>query len=187
MLALLKIENRKSADAAKLSADATKVAADAGTASIQAWIVPDTWDYGGTERDRIIFKLGFKNIGKTVALDVGFTATFRFFEGTEITQIPAYQPYQCPEIRARPGIVPPDGVTHNTVRSEPYSVAQLEMLAEKKAYIFIHGCAVYRDIISNREHITETATIYTGGAKPSIFVAEKPSPFTIYAPYNRMK
>jgi hypothetical protein len=163
----------------KAIVEATRMSADAAAASVAAWMIPENWVYKGIEKDHVVFQVDFRNIGKTVALEVGFTATFRFFEGTKIEQIPIYQPYQCPEIRARPGIIPPNGRITNTIISEPYSTAQLKMLTEKGAYIFIHGCAIYRDILSNKEHITEMAVIYTG--------ADTPGPFIVYPPYTRMK
>jgi hypothetical protein len=177
----------------KKTTEATKLSADAATASVQAWIVPSDRSYRGIDSEnRVIFEFDFKNVGKTSALDVGFGVTFDFYEGETVTTPLTYQPYECPEIRSRSGVLPsePGGKYEVVTSSKSYTKARLDMLSKKKAHIFIHGCVTYRDALSEREHITEIGVVYFGGDElhPFIPKATQPEgPFAIVSEYNHMK
>ncbi len=167
------------AEAARHQAETAKILADSSSASTAAWIVTDTWDYK-IEKDRIVFEMGYKNVGKTAAIDTKFGMEFTLIEGPNLGKIPLYAPFQCPPMNASPGILPPNERVINKITNKPYSVDQLRLIADGKGKIFIHGCIIYRDVISDRERITEIGVTYVSKDRPN-------SPFIIYAPYNRMK
>lgn len=168
-------EMRKATEAAKLSADAA-------AAATTAWIAIDRFVIKGIDKDKIMFDVVFKNIGKTPALDNNAGWEFTFIPGppNDLTRIPQYAPYQCPETNVSPGILPPDK-TWGTDIPAVMTVEQIQLIKNRAAKVFIHGCAKYRDILTGRERITEVGAYYPGSTNPADLA------IVIYAPYNRMK
>jgi hypothetical protein len=162
---------------------ANTLSADAAAASTAAWIVVEDFTYKGITEDMADFQIAFKNVGKTPALDAAAGFEFVFIPGVPwLTDVPRYQPFECPKTYVNMGIVSPEkpwGI--KDLRSNPLTIGQIKMINARAGKIFIHGCAKYRDILTDRERITEVGGFFPGRLDPSHTAV------SIYSPYNRLK
>lgn len=170
-------EMRKATESATLSADAA-------AASTAAWIALQSFTYEGMEEDKFVFKVIFKNVGKTPATEVKSGWEFHFMPAPDFKLVPQISPWQCPKHKSGPAIVPPDGTWITMVKTSKYTAEQIKSVDNRIGRVFIHGCAIYRDVLStNKDRITEVAFIYHS-MNPEL---DTGSSLTIYDAYNRMK
>lgn len=170
----------------KQTTEATKLSADAAAASTAAWIAVDGFGITSIDKDQITFEIGFKNIGKTPALKAESGWEFSFINPSgpyDLTNIPKFDPYKCPKATVHVGILPPDKVWGTKLHSGTYgmSEAQEQMVRNRTAKLFIHGCATYHDVLTDKERITEVGAYFPGTSNPSDIGVY------LYYPYNRMK
>ena len=171
----------------KKSTDATKLAADAAVAATAAWITLERFLVTGIEKDKINFNVIFKNNGKTPALDVqvGFELTFTAPIGPQDQDhFPKYEPYQCPKPSFNPGIIPPDKTWSNVISTSDFykfSPEEIEMINARTGRAFLHVCATYRDVLSDKERVTEVGGYYPASPNPADMS------IAVYHPHSRMK
>lgn len=168
------------AESARIQTENTIKLADASIASTAAWIAVESWDYKGIQKDHAVFQVVLKNVGKTPATNVTTGWEFLFSKGQDLT-ILKRDPWQCPETSSSPGIVPPDKTWVTFVNTPVFPAEQLKMLERKEARVFIHGCAKYHDVLSDKERITQIGVFY-----PPL-LNDTGKNLGIYAPYSRMK
>ena len=153
--------------------EATKLAADAAAASSAAWIAMESFKTDGIRNDRITFDVVFKNIGKTPALDVKAGIEFTFtapINPENLDNVPKYEPYQCPKPTVHPGILPPDklwGTTFSPFDFHKFTPEEIQMLKNRTARFFVHMCATYRDVLSDKERITEIGGYFPSSLSPT--------------------
>ncbi len=171
----------------KKTTEATKISADAAAAATAAWIAVERFTIKSIEKDQIIFDIVFKNIGKTPALDAKAGWEFMFINQSppnDLTNMPKRDPYKCPErMSVNLGILPPDKTWGNIVPSESghMSIDEVQRIKNRTAKLVIHGCAKYRDVLTDKERITEFEGYYPGSFEPADMG------IAIYAPSSRMK
>ncbi|WP_289268652.1 hypothetical protein [Nitrospira tepida] len=163
----------------------TRRASDAAAASTSALIAVERFVIKSIEKDGVVFDITFKNIGQTPALEAKAGFEFEFIGGppNDFTGIPQYDSYQCPKTNVNLGILPPNKTWGTTLPtgSGKMSAEEIQMIKNRTAKIFIHACAKYRDVLTERERITEVGAYYPGTFDPTdLGVA-------IYGPYSRMK
>lgn len=169
------------AESAKTQAENTKKLAEAAVASTTAWIVVDGWIY---DEKRGAIAVLMKNVGKTSALDVTTGLETRFFRTQDIRndRISEVEPGKCPNVRYRPGIIKPDKQWWNVIENPPLTQVERKMIGDGTGKIFIHVCATYREIFSDRERVTEAGSYYPS---PTIFQGTRG--FGTLAAYSRIK
>jgi hypothetical protein len=163
---------------------ANEKAANAAAAATAAWIVYENWSFEGfNERNQVRFLIHFKNIGKTPAPRVATGWEYHFVLGRNAVG-PEYGDWQCPRPTAQPGIIGSDAGWSTLIHSPPYTDVELKMLKDSTARLYIHGCVRYRDVLTERDRITEVAVFYP--YPPDLPISQSNS-LGIYARYNRMK
>jgi hypothetical protein len=158
------------------AAKAARINADAGTAGVKAWIAYDRLQIA-TKASQVIWTVVFRNVGKTPALDVATGWEFRFLPSSVREQ----KFESCPTGQgSRPGLVAADQ-GWSTEITATLTDAQLKLLNDKTARLWVHGCATFFDILdTQKRRFTEVAFIYPP-------LKEDLGAATVYAPYNRMQ
>ena len=168
-------EMRKATEAATLSADAA-------AASTSAWIVVVGMSFKGIADNYIHSQIVLKNVGHTPALNARIGWKYSFIRSGNMNDFPKYNSFECHEDTVKFGILPPniDWVNDGkTILTED----QAKMIREGTGMMFIHGCAKYRDLLSEKERITEMAGFFPASGESW----DKPGGLVIYEPYSRMK
>jgi hypothetical protein len=150
----------------KKTTEATKLAAEAASVSASAWMMWNKANFMGVEKSEVVLYLEFKNIGKTPATDVSIGVEVVPVQGMTL-EVPKRNPWQCPKGIYNPGIVPADGTVQLNIRQGPFSSEQLSMISSKASKIDVHACATYRDVITQKEHITEISMFYPSAHDPN--------------------
>jgi hypothetical protein len=162
------ISKQHAENAGKLAESAVRQA-DASIAGIRPWITTTKWDYLGMKESRYIFAVVFKNVGKTPALDAITNWEFTFVPAQN--RKPDYS--NCPtnkKLEFRPGNISAEGSWRMEFQSDPLTDAQLKMLENKTAKLYINGCTTYRDIIANQIRVTQAAGFFPSNIGPGVQV-----------------